>query len=164
MVPGMRLTPRWLNAFASSRTGIPNPLLAVLRAKRLKPRKPAANEGSTDGKKINGRKRHIFVDVEGNSLLVCVLPANIHDSEGAYDLLEDIHERYPIIRLMWADGAYIATIKFFADMYTITVEITKRLDDVEGFVVVSRRWVVERTLAWRSCYRALGKEYTHRVE
>ena len=49
-------------------------------------------------------------------------------------------------------------------MYTITVEITKRLDDVEGFVVVSRRWVVERTLAWRSCYRALGKEYTHRVE
>ena len=65
---------------------------------------------------------------------------------------------------MWADGAYIATIDFFADMYTITVEITKRLDDVEGFVVVSRRWVVERTLAWRSCYRALGKEYTHRVE
>ena len=94
-------------------------------------------------KKINGRKRHIFVDVEGNILLVCVLPANIHDSEGAYDLLEGIHERYPTIRLTWADGAYISTIDFFADMYTITVEITKRPDDVEGFVVVSRRWVVE---------------------
>ena len=49
-------------------------------------------------------------------------------------------------------------------MYTITVEITKRPDDVEGFVVVSRRWVVERTLAWLDRYRALGKEYTHRVE
>ena len=106
MVPGMRLTPRWLNAFASSRTGIPNPLLDTLIAKRLKPRKPAANGGSTDGKKINGRKRHIFVDVEGNILLVCVLPANIHDSEGAYDLLEGIHERYPTIRLIWNQHPY----------------------------------------------------------
>lgn len=133
-------------------------------AKQLNPPKQAANEGSTDGKKINGRKRHIFVDVEGNILLVCVLPADIHDSEGAYDLLEIIHERYPTIRLMWADGAYVSTIEFFADAYTITVEIRKKPDDAEGFVVIPRRWVVERTLAWLGRYRVLGKEYTHRVE
>jgi len=135
-----------------------------LIAKQLNPPKQAANEGSTDGKKINGRKRHIFVDVEGNILGVCVLPANIHDSEGAYELLEIIHERYPTLRLMWADGAYVSIIDFFADAYTITVEITKRPDDADGFVVVSRRWVVERTLAWLGRYRVLGKEYTHRVE
>ncbi len=97
-------------------------------------------------------------------LFVCVLPANIHDRDGAYDLLEIIHERYPTITMMWADGAYVSTIDFFADAYTITVEITKKPGDVEGFVVTPRRWVVERTLAWLGRYRILGKEYTHRVE
>ena len=154
----------WLKTSGSNRDAILNQVQEVSIAKQLNPPKQAANEGSTDGKKINGRKRHIFVDVEGNILFVCVLPANIHDSEGAYDVLEYIHEHYPTIRLMWADGAYISTIDFFADMYTITVEIPQRPDDAEGFVVVSRRWVVERTLAWLGRYRVLGKEYTHRVE
>ena len=97
-------------------------------------------------------------------LLVSVLPANIHDSEGAYDLLEIIHERYPTMQLIWADGAYRSMVDFCADNYTITVEMTKRPDDTEGFVVASRRWVVERTLAWLGRYRVLGKEYTHRGE
>lgn len=164
MAPGMPLIRRWLNAFASSRTAIPNPRLEALIAKQLNLPKQAANEGSTDGKKINGRKRHIFVDVEGNILGVCVLPAHIHDSEGAYELLEHIHERYPTLQLIWADGAYVSIIDFFADVYTITVEITKKLGGAEGFVVIPRRWVVERTLAWLGRYRVLGKEYTHRVE
>ena len=83
--------------------------------------------GSTAGKKINGRKRHIFVDTQGNILYVCVLPAHIADSDGAYDVLDGIHQRYPNITMMWADGAYGANVDFFADMYTITVEITKNL-------------------------------------
>ena len=120
--------------------------------------------GSTAGKKINGRKRHIFVDTQGNILYVCVLPAHIADSDGAYDVLDGIHQRYPNITMMWADGAYGATVDFFADMYTITVEITKKPDNAEGFVVIPRRWVVERTFAWLGRYRVLGKEYTHRVE
>jgi len=107
---------------------------------------------------MNGRKRHICVDVEGNILLVCVLPANIHESEGAYDLLEIMHERSPTLRLMWADGAYLSILDFCADASTITVEITKRPDDAEGCVVVARRWVVERTVAWLGRYRVLGKE------
>ena len=65
---------------------------------------------------------------------------------------------------MWADGAYTATVEFFATAYTITVEITKKLNDAKGFVVIPRRWVVERTLAWLGRYRVLGKEYTHREE
>ena len=120
--------------------------------------------GSTAGKKINGRKRHIFVDTQGNILYVCVLPANIADSDGAYDVLDGIHQRYPTITMMWADGAYVSNVEFFADVYTITVEITKKPDNAEGFVVIPRRWVVERTFAWLGRYRVLGKEYTHRVE
>ena len=116
------------------------------------------------GKKINGRKRHIFVDTHGNILLVCVLPANVSDSDGAYDLLEMICQRYPTITMIWADGAYVSNVEFFADAYTITVEITKRPADAEGFVVLPRRWVVERTFAWLGRYRVLGKEYTHRAE
>ena len=132
--------------------------------KRLKPRKPAVNAATMDGEKINGRKRHIFVDTQENSLFVCVLPAHVSDSDGAYDLLEVIRQRYPTITMMWADGAYMANVEFFADAYTITVEITKRPHDAEGFVGIPRRWVVERTFAWRGRYRVLGKEYTHRAE
>ena len=103
---------------------------------------------------MNGRKRHIVVDVEGHILLVYVLPATMHESEGAYDLLERMHARSPTLRLMWADGAYISIIDFCADASTIPVEITKRPDDAERCVVVSRRWVVERTVAWsRSGFR-----------
>ena len=120
--------------------------------------------GSTDGKKIKGRKRHIFVDTQGNILNVCVLPANIADSEGAYDLLDVIHQRYPTITMMWADGAYVSNVDTFSDIYTITVAITKKPEHTTGFVVIPRRWVVERTFAWLGRYRILGKEYTHRAE
>jgi len=65
---------------------------------------------------------------------------------------------------MWADGAYESNIDFFADMYTITVVITKKPENATGFVVIPRRWVVERTFAWLGRYRVLGKEYTHRAE
>ena len=111
-----------------------------------------------DGKKINGRKRHIFVDTHGNILFVCVLPAHVSDSDGAYDLLDGIRQRYPTITRVWADGAYMANVEFFADTYTITIEITKKSDDIEGFVVIPRRWVVERPCAWLARYRVLGKE------
>ena len=117
-----------------------------------------------DGGEINGRKRHISVDTQGNILFVCVLPANVSDSDGAYDLLEVIRQRYPTITMIWADGAYVSNVEFFANAYTITVEITKRPDDGEGFVGIPRRWVVERTCAWLGRYRVLGKEYTHRAE
>ena len=117
-----------------------------------------------DGKKINGRKRHIFVDTQGNILFVCVLPAHVSDSDGAYDLLDVIRQRYPTITMIWADGAYMANVEFFADTYTITIEITKKSDNAQGFVVIPRRWVVERTFAWLGRYRVLGKEYTHRAE
>ena len=111
-----------------------------------------------DGEKINGRKRHIFVDTQGNILFLCVLPAHVSDSDGAYDLLEVIRQRYPTITMVWADGAYIVNIEFFADTYTITVEITKKSADAKGFVGIPRRWVVERPCAWLGRYRVLGKE------
>ena len=80
--------------------------------------------------KINGRKRHIFVDTHGNILFVCVLPAHVSDSDGAYDLLDGIRQRYPTITRVWADGAYMANVEFFADTYTITIEIRARLGTI----------------------------------
>lgn len=89
--------------------------------------------------KINGRKRRIVANTQGNILYVCVLPAHIADSDGSYDVLDGIQQRYPTITMMWADGAYGAKVDFFTDMYTITVVITKKPQNIPGFVVISRR-------------------------
>ncbi len=116
-------------------------------------------------KKLCGRKRHILVDTEGNLLTVVVHRADIQERDGAYFVLDDIDRAFPQIATIWADQAYTGDL--VADVrheYGITLEIVKKLADQEGFVVLPRRWVVERTFAWLCRYRRLSKDYEHRTE
>jgi len=116
-------------------------------------------------KKILGRKRHILVDTEGNLLNVVVHRADIQDRDGSAFVLEDIDDRHPMIEKIWADQAYTgAIIDDVQHMYAITLDIVKKLPDHDGFVVLPRRWVVERTFAWLGRYRRLSKEYEQRTE
>ena len=116
-------------------------------------------------KKVRGRKRHILVDTTGNLLRVVVHAADLQDRDGAYYVFEDITDQYPEVAKVWADQGYSGELGAdLLDQYDIILEIVEKLPEQHGFVVLPRRWVVERTFAWLGRYRRLSKDYEQRVE
>ena len=92
--------------------------------------------------------------------------ASLQDSHGAKLVCEKLKGRFPRLRLIWADGAYAAYGgQLAAWMFAFAgwvLEVVKRSDDkkgFKGFVVLPRRWVVERTFAWLVKFRRLAKDY-----
>jgi transposase len=121
---------------------------------------PGATRGYDAGKKINGRKRHIAVDTGGLLLTVVVTVAGIQDRDAAHRLLTALTSRFSRIKLVWADGGYAGRLVVWAKkVLSLTVEVVKRTDDVKGFKVLPRRWVVERTFAWISKSRRCVRDY-----
>ena len=121
------------------------------------------------GKKIKGRKalqsevegRHILTDTCGFLVFILVHGADIQDRDGAVDVLKAIRQRYPWLRHVFADGGY-AVPKLrdaMARHGNWTIEIIKRSDTAEGFEILPRRWVVERTFAWLGRCRRLAKDW-----
>jgi putative transposase len=93
-------------------------------------------------------------------IIVKVLAANIQDRDGATLLLEEVKERMPRLYLIWADGGYRGKlIKWVTTTCLWLLQVVKRNDDVKGWVVLPRRWVVERTFAWLGRNRRLSKDY-----
>jgi transposase len=118
------------------------------------------SRGYDAGKKVNGRKRHIAVDTLGLLLCVLVTAASTQDRDGARPLLQRLGDSCHRIRLVWADGGYAGKLLDWAQAAVkITVSVVKRSDDAVGFVVLPRRWVVERTLAWITGHRRCVRDY-----
>lgn len=138
-----------------------NASAAIIDSQSVKTSEEGALERGFDaGKKINGRKRHILVDTLGLLLAVKVHAGNIQDRDGAKLLLKTCYERLPRLFLIWADGGYRGKlIKWVAHNCRWLLEIVKRADDLLGFQVLPRRWVVERTFAWLNKQRRLSKDY-----
>ena len=90
-------------------------------------------------------------------LIISQLPRIIH---GAKAVLKRLLGRFPRLRLIWADGGYRGKLVEWAKrLGQWTLEIIKRNDDVTGFSVLPKRWIVERTFAWLGRYRRLSKDY-----
>jgi putative transposase len=105
------------------------------------------------------------VDTLGLVLAVVVHAAHIQDRDGAKLVLARLKDRFPRLRLIWADGGYAGELIGWVDSFAGWVlEIVKRSDDQNGFVVLPRRWVVERTFGWLSRYRRLSKDYEYLPE
>ena len=117
--------------------------------------------GYDAGKRVKGRKIHALVDTEGLPLRVVVHSAGMQDRDGAALVLSHIRRRFPWLQLVWADAGYDARqVKAaVATIPVLEIEIVRRSDDVKGFKVQSRRWVVERTFAWFGRNRRLAKDY-----
>jgi transposase len=121
---------------------------------------PSRSRGYDAGKRVNGRKRHIAVDTNGLLLVVLVTMAGIQDRDGGLRLLALLRERFSTIAHVWADGGYAGRLVTFArKVLAFTVEVVKRTDDLAGFQVLPRRWVVERTYAWISKHRRCVRDY-----
>lgn len=118
------------------------------------------SRGFDAGKKINGRKRHIAVDTLGMLLCVLVTTASVQDRDGARPVLEHLATAFRRVRLIWADGGYAGRLVDWAHAnLKIVLQIVKRPEDATGFVVLPRRWVVERTLAWITGHRRCIRDY-----
>ncbi|MFI7136192.1 IS5 family transposase [Nonomuraea sp. NPDC050153] len=121
--------------------------------------------GYDSGKKIKGQKRHIAVDTLGLLLAVIVTAASVQDRDGAHPLLARLREKFSTITLVWADGGYAGRLVTWArDVLRLTVTLVKRSDNLRGFVVLPRRWVVERSFAWLMRYRRLVRIYERKPE
>lgn len=99
------------------------------------------------------------MDADGLILGVVVHSAGLQDRDGAKLLLSACQDRLPRLEKIWADGGYAGQlIEWVKTECGWTLEIVKRSDDLKGFVVLPRRWVVERTFAWLGRYRRLTKD------
>jgi putative transposase len=137
------------------------PTGGIIDSQSVKTTEQGGSRGYDAGKRINGRKRHVMVDTLGLLIAVFVHPANIQDYDGAKEVMRRAKQRFPRLKRVWADSAYgrnhLPDWAFIA--CTFVLDVVHRVAGAMGFVVLPKRWVVERTFAWLGRSRRLARDY-----
>jgi putative transposase len=139
----------------------PSPRSAAVDSQSVKTAGAGGPKGYDGGKKVSGRKRHIWVDSLGLLLAVTVTAADVSDGRAACELLHRrLWEELPRLRVVYADSQYRAGCLQEAvfDWAPFRLHGVSRPEDAEGFVRLPQRWVAERTFAWLGRSRRLFKD------
>ena len=144
------------------------PTAAIVDSQSVKTPDQAGERGYDAGKKISGRKRHVAVDCLGLILAVMITPAAVQDRDAARPLIKGLVSMYGRLQIIWADGGYLGAlvtwVKQLRPFGKLRLEVVRRCDDVKGFKVLPRRWVVERTFGWLFKSRRLCRDYEVRLD
>ena len=143
------------------------PTAAIIDAQSMKTVEESAPiSGYYGHKNVKGRKRHLLVDNLGLPLSVYVTPADVQDRAGARCLLAGLKLLVPRLKKIWADRAYSGEelARWCEEERGWELEVVERNRGAQGFKVLPRRWIVERTFSWLVRNRRLSKDYERMVQ
>jgi putative transposase len=145
----------------------PSPRSSAADSQSVKTAGQGGERGFDNGKKVQGRKRHLWVDSLGLLLAVLVTGADVHDSRAACTLFHRrLWDELPRLKVVYTDSQYTAAYldeEVFA-WSPFRKQVVSRPEGSEGFVKLPQRWVVERTISWLGRSRRLSKDYERKTE
>jgi len=145
----------------------PAPTAVVVDSQSAKTTEAGGPRGFDAGKKIKGRKRHIAVDTLGLPIECQITSADVQDRDTLAPMLAAVHRKSPWVTMSFVDGGYQGDEAQRAayEASHIAITVVKRTDkNVKGFIVLPKRWVVERTLGWINRARRLSKDFEATIE
>lgn len=137
------------------------PTAAIVDSQSIRTAEGGEERGYDAGKKITGRKRHLAVDTLGMVLAVVVHGAHCQDQHGAEWVMDELGKKFRRLKVIFGDSAYgrSGLPEWVKQTFGWVLQTVLRPVHVKGFVVLPKRWIVERTFAWLARYRRHSKDY-----